>query len=368
MHLKDIEIKNFKSIRHQKIEGCKRINLFIGPPNVGKSNILEALSFLGLLQEESQSPTLRQLVRVEEFFELFSDGNIQEEIEIKYFETRLFKINYYTQKELRAKNIISKYDMYLTNKGKLELFGFNSFNMSNESFDKSVTFEDDTRSKIFKNPKILEENEFDPYFSLKSRDVFKVRKYEYAKSVKQDKTNFERALSYPYGENLYFIVSSNEELRKELVDILSGYGLKLFFEKGDRYQMKAMKVLTDDTVFTIPFHQIADTIQRLIFYKAAIRTNNETSLLFEEPESHMFPPYIKLFTNDIIENKTNQFFINTHSPFVLNEFLENSRDELSVYVVGYNEGETKIKRLSDEELKDVYDSGVDLFFNIESYI
>ncbi|OJV56134.1 MAG: hypothetical protein BGO31_17250 [Bacteroidetes bacterium 43-16] len=164
------------------------------------------------------------------------------------------------------------------------------------------------------------------------------------------------------------MVSSNEELRKELVDILSGYGLKLFFEKGDRYQMKAMKVLTDDTVFTIPFHQIADTIQRLIFYKAAIRTNTATSLLFEEPESHMFPPYIKLFTNDIIENKTNQFFINTHSPFVLNEFLENSRDELSVYVVGYDEGETKIKRLSDEELKDVYDSGVDLFFNIESYI
>ena len=36
----NIEIKNFKSIRHQKIEGCKRINVFIGYPNVGKSNIL----------------------------------------------------------------------------------------------------------------------------------------------------------------------------------------------------------------------------------------------------------------------------------------------------------------------------------------
>ena len=40
----NIEIKNFKSIRHQKIEGCKKVNVFIGYPNVGKSNILEAIS------------------------------------------------------------------------------------------------------------------------------------------------------------------------------------------------------------------------------------------------------------------------------------------------------------------------------------
>ena len=45
-HIENIEIKNFKSIRHQKIEGCKRINVFVGPPNVGKSNVLEAKVYL----------------------------------------------------------------------------------------------------------------------------------------------------------------------------------------------------------------------------------------------------------------------------------------------------------------------------------
>ena len=41
-----IEIKNFKSIRHLELTGFKRINLLLGRPNAGKSNLLEALLFL----------------------------------------------------------------------------------------------------------------------------------------------------------------------------------------------------------------------------------------------------------------------------------------------------------------------------------
>ena len=43
-----IEIKNFKSVKHVVLKNCKRINLLIGKPNVGKSNILEALSAFSL--------------------------------------------------------------------------------------------------------------------------------------------------------------------------------------------------------------------------------------------------------------------------------------------------------------------------------
>ena len=44
--IKNLEIKNFKSIKHLTLD-CKRVNVFIGKPNVGKSNILEALGLLG---------------------------------------------------------------------------------------------------------------------------------------------------------------------------------------------------------------------------------------------------------------------------------------------------------------------------------
>lgn len=40
-----LKIERFKSIRSLEIN-CRRINLVIGAPNVGKSNILEALGLV----------------------------------------------------------------------------------------------------------------------------------------------------------------------------------------------------------------------------------------------------------------------------------------------------------------------------------
>ena len=47
--INELEIHNFKSIKDLTLP-CKRFNIFIGEPNTGKSNILEALglvSFVG---------------------------------------------------------------------------------------------------------------------------------------------------------------------------------------------------------------------------------------------------------------------------------------------------------------------------------
>ncbi|MDZ7336887.1 MAG: AAA family ATPase, partial [candidate division KSB1 bacterium] len=38
-----LEIKNFKSIKHITLD-CRKVNIFIGKPNTGKSNILESVS------------------------------------------------------------------------------------------------------------------------------------------------------------------------------------------------------------------------------------------------------------------------------------------------------------------------------------
>jgi AAA15 family ATPase/GTPase len=45
--INNIEFQNFKSIGNLKLENCNKINLLVGPPNVGKSNILEALAIAG---------------------------------------------------------------------------------------------------------------------------------------------------------------------------------------------------------------------------------------------------------------------------------------------------------------------------------
>lgn len=46
--IKNINIKNFKSIKLLELD-CRRINLFIGKPNTGKSNILEGIGIFTLV-------------------------------------------------------------------------------------------------------------------------------------------------------------------------------------------------------------------------------------------------------------------------------------------------------------------------------
>jgi Predicted ATPase len=64
--LQNISIKNFKSIKDLEFK-AKRINLFIGKPNTGKSNILEALGIFmfSFLSRELLSEKLKILVKLE---------------------------------------------------------------------------------------------------------------------------------------------------------------------------------------------------------------------------------------------------------------------------------------------------------------
>jgi AAA15 family ATPase/GTPase len=71
-----IYVRNFKSLNECEIQDCKRINLFIGRPNVGKSNIIEALSLFTIpYLKENSSKKLSNLVRIENETELFYNGN-----------------------------------------------------------------------------------------------------------------------------------------------------------------------------------------------------------------------------------------------------------------------------------------------------
>jgi hypothetical protein len=48
--------------------------------------------------------------------------------------------------------------------------------------------------------------------------------------------------------------------------------------------------------------------------------------------------------------------------------LDNKKEELTIYLVDFENGETKVKGLSEEELNKVSQFGVDLFFNSEIFL
>jgi len=64
--IEKLSIKNFKSIKHLELD-CKKINLFIGEPNTGKSNILETLGILSF----SSYGRIEDFVRFERMSNLF---------------------------------------------------------------------------------------------------------------------------------------------------------------------------------------------------------------------------------------------------------------------------------------------------------
>ena len=79
----EVEIKNFKSIKDLKFD-AKQINVFIGKPNVGKSNILEAISLLGAgYSDLDKGDFLKDIIRFEELSNLFNDENLKEDVFVK---------------------------------------------------------------------------------------------------------------------------------------------------------------------------------------------------------------------------------------------------------------------------------------------
>ena len=88
-----IIISNFKSIRELKLEGLTRINLFIGKPNVGKSNIVEALGVFSLpYMRINPNKKISTIIRIENINEIFFDGNFENQISLidKYWEIQRY--------------------------------------------------------------------------------------------------------------------------------------------------------------------------------------------------------------------------------------------------------------------------------------
>lgn len=347
----DIEIKNFKSIRHVRVEDCRRVNVFIGYPNVGKSNILEALSGFSFLNEKTFSaPSLQKLIRYNSFTDLFFNREITETINIR--------IN--GEENLTFLLVdLERLDLIITGQDAIQKLN-NGIN-KREGLAYFVGIFNSSGSNQFRHLQELEH-------SGKSL----VRMYKFKSDVAYQ-TQRSLSLSIPFGENLGDIFEVYPNFAKECNKVLVDYGLNIEIEKrGGQSKPLLRKVLRSGVTMSIDWELIADTIQRVFFYQAAIKTNQNNVLLFEEPEAHMFPPYVSRFTADVMhdENK-NQFFIATHSPFVLNDFMEDLDDqELSIYIVGFKKetGETIIRRLADEEISEIYQYGIDLFFNLETFL
>lgn len=316
--IKELEVKNFKSLKNLKLD-CKRVNLFIGKPNTGKSNILESVGVFSF-----PYGNLSDFVRFENMINLFYDGNLEEKIEIA---------NDIYNFEMKFENGKFKGECVDRNK-RASLFDFDYCYAGTGSAGKSGV------------------------------SPFKFYRFAIMKEFARPESTF---LLPPRGDNLLSILQTNKSLRKLVADIFIEYGLRIVL-KPQENKIEVQKEI-EDVIISYPYSLVSDTLQRVVFHLVAIETNKDSIVIFEEPEAHAFPFYTKFLAEKIALNKNNQYFITTHNPYFLLSVIEKApKDDIGIFITYFKDYQTKVRPISKGEMSQILDLDASIFFNLDQFL
>ena len=337
--IKNLQINNYKSINQLDLN-CSRINVLIGEPNSGKTNILEALdlSYLSWLMHSNiitkmagfEEVSIKNLFRADKVERLFHLGNVDKPISI--LSSDLFTQTY----------------LQFNNKNDRNVFNWSNANSNLTEFNGD--FVPIAGAQFYSSP---------------------IQPYRFKDNIEfHDTGNYISKLKPVYGNNIYNVILHNKSFQKLVKDLIEDDGFELNIDTATNQILTQIRI-NEGLVYSIPYKALADTFKRFLFHLAAIRYSNASVITLDEPDAHSFPKYVSFLADEISESVNKQFFIATHNPYLLNNLIENTpAGDLSVFVCGYNrnKSETIARKLSVEDLSELIDYGVDIFFNINKYL
>ncbi len=327
--INELEIHNFKSIKDLTLP-CKRFNLFIGEPNTGKSNILEALglvSFMGA-RKLGLNVGLGEFVRHERLHNLFYDGVVDHGLSVRIDECKL-DCTYSNDRHAIA-----------TLRGP------------------SGTL---NRIEITDQTSIVGGG---PYTVQESPPAINFYRSPALKDFVESTHSF---LHPPFGNNLLSLLERNRELREIIGSPYGSLGYRVWLRPLEN-QIDVVKATEDMVVTSFPYSLASETLQRITFYTAAIETNENAVIVLEEPEAHSFPEETKLLAERIaLEENGNQYFIVTHNPyFLMPLFSKAPKNDMQINIVYSHEYRTRVRPLAQDELPELFE--LDIFLNTERFI
>ena len=323
--IEKVHISRFKSIKELDLD-CRRINIFIGEPNTGKSNILEAVGGVFSYTYYGQyGHDARDFFRFEQTRDIFYDQDLAHPLEITCDSTSVrleFNDGRFEGQCREASRVLAYW--------------------RGDHADLSATnyVGSDTKPVSFK------------FYRFRSSQKFERRESDF--------------LLPPFGDNLLSLLLANRELMSVINQPFASQGLRLGLRPHEG-KIEVVKQV-DPVIVSYPYSLTSETLQRVTFHLAAILPNKDSILFFEEPEAHAFPYYTKSLAETIaLDQNRNQYFISTHNPyFLLPLVAKASKEDLAVNIVYFDDHQTKVQTLSEEDKAEMLE--IDVFSNLDRYL
>ena len=356
--IKNVEIQNFRTFRHLKINNLGQINVFIGKNNLGKSSLLEAIylasdaadrintsssyyilkrrGFAQRFKIEKEDDLEQLLVNFKKH--IFYDGSNDAEIVIENSRPRKIRLSinllYDTRSIIRIlDNVLND----LTIASRMKFINYVPY----ASF-----------------ASILTVNKIPTFLLLKIRRNTVISIY-LAYKVKTDTLKFFLDTCYLCGntERLTRFIKSLEDILqvgtynglKEIISSFFDKKIKSFEPSFSDYFVKF-----DDK--SIPFSMLGDGIRYFITHYLVLSVEKPSYVFLEEPENFMHPEMLDLLTKLIVNTK-HQVFIVTHSLEFLEKLLWHAREsEADLKVLGFYDLEDGIPTIEEYTLKEAFNS------------
>ena len=326
--IQQLQIRNFKSVKALDLK-CSRVNIFIGEPNTGKSNILETIGLLHLFadqHEDFRSGDISFMLRISQWNQLFHNQDLSQPVSITADKTRV---------ELRYDDEWKRIDVY---SGK----------------EKYTSLRPDQLYVIGERPPSVRF----ALYRFRKRDEFPSRET--------------RFVVPPDAPNLMEVIRSKKELLDRVRGLLDKLNLNFVFDLTSRTIRLEQQTSAEEGVretLYLPYTSLSESLQRTVFNLAIVLGNKNMTVAFDMPEAHMHPPHVKKLAELIARDENNQYFITTYSPYFLMSLIEKTpKDDLNVFLTYLEDRKTKVKTLEYEQIEEVLDMDLDVFFNLDKFL
>jgi hypothetical protein len=332
----NLSITRFKSIKSLTID-CRKVNVFVGAPDTGKTNILEALYFLSRLGWGLPIDDSLRLTSELGFEPLFFRQFLDQTLSIKF--------------QLDAPIHPSK-----------NAVGGISAAIAGNSRTLKVTLKHDKRTLTV--PFGGDQGPTPEFNWIRFYSYLSSQSWQY----RSDVPGGAATVSPPHGANLLYIARHNSAVYGFLKELLAELKWKLRFDQNAKtFRLSEVR---QDEILDYNLDLLSDSLKRLFFYAAILFSSEKATLLLDEPDVYAFPPYPKTLGEMIATDTSNQFFMTTHNPYFLSSLVAKTpAAHLALFVCYRDEdGATGAKRLSQSEVERVIEQGASIFFALEDFL